>query len=254
MLERPSPLVQDGDCRPGPRRYVAELEGDVAASDERDPSGQLLQVKKLVAAGEMVLPLDAQPGRPRAHCYDQVIAVEHVPADLDRTLVKETCPPVEGLHPCVDETVLALLGERVRECGLETDQLRPVDAQVPGDASALHAAPPIDDLGRSHQHLLGVTAPQPARAAEGPGVDHRHRPSGRPALQGRRRAGFSRSDHDDLKGLLHHPSSSDLHPFDQVALSLTAPMLRRYCPHAVRTPTQARLRSHRPMNEPRGPW
>jgi hypothetical protein len=45
---------------------MAELEGDVAASDKRDPLRQLFQVEELVAAGQMLFANDVQADRPRA--------------------------------------------------------------------------------------------------------------------------------------------------------------------------------------------
>jgi hypothetical protein len=86
--------------------------------------------------------------------------------------------PAKSIDAVVGETVLALLRHCIREASLESDQLFPVDAQLPQDAATVHAARKIDRLGAAHQHFLGITAAQRAGPAKWVMIDHRDRAPG----------------------------------------------------------------------------
>jgi hypothetical protein len=63
VLQRPDAPVHDCDGGPGPCRYMAELEGYVAAASEHDALRQCRQVEELIASGEVALAGDAQRER-----------------------------------------------------------------------------------------------------------------------------------------------------------------------------------------------
>jgi len=186
---------------------MAELEGDVAASDKRDPLRQLFQVEELVAAGQMLFANDVQADRPRAGRNHHLRPFEDVVAHLNRAFIDKPRTAVKGFDARFQEAILPLLRERVRKRRLEADQLRPIDPNVPRDAPTRHPGAPVDDLRRTRQNLLRITAPEPTGAPEGPGIDDRHLLARRPATQRRRRARLPRPDHDKVKHLLHDRSS-----------------------------------------------
>ena len=81
---------------------------------------------------------------------------------------------VQGLGAGVAHPALDPLGHRLRERALARDQRRPVDRRPAGEARAVQPARATHGLGRGEQHLLGVAATLPARAAVGETVDDRH--------------------------------------------------------------------------------
>ena len=187
---------------------AGELQRNVAAADEQHARRQHVEVKKVVTNRDVLFTANPQGhglgagGDHDVAAFQLLIAYpEHGGAHKPRVTVKAGDAGLLEAHT----------PRRRPRCGeaiLEPDQRRPINADSPRlDPLARHATRPVHRIGRTDEHLLGITAPQGARTTVWVVIHKRHLPTGLAARRCNRCASDAGSDDDKIELLCHTPLS-----------------------------------------------
>src|SRR5258708_37117116 len=92
--------------------------------------------------------------------------------DCDGIGAREARGAVKSIDAALGETLLPPRRHGIGKGPLESDQVFPVDAELAGNPTAVHAARDVACLRAADQHFLGIAAAQGAGAAERPIIAH----------------------------------------------------------------------------------
>lgn len=191
--------MYDCDLGAGSDRKMRELEGDVAAADEYQACGHMLEVEELVAVDREFLAGDMQRSGRGARRNGEVSRGEPSTVHLDGSAVREPGESMERGDAGRSEALFPIgwngIGERV----FKAHQFRPIDAEVAGYAAALHATRPVEDLRAAHQNLFRVAAAIRAGSAKGARIYDGNAPAGFAARVSDRAGGRAGANHDEVE-------------------------------------------------------
>src|SRR5215469_8870666 len=220
VIRHKLPTMQD--CNLGARPYsdMSELKGDIPASYENDPFGQVFQLQELLTGGYVLFSRNAQLSRHRTGGNDNVTTFQHVVSHTDGCGTCKACATVKCFYPSLHKALFAVLGHRIGERAFETHSLCPLNSRaVRANTSLVHPAGPVQHVCRPHEHFLRVASPQGAGAAKRPRIHDGDLPTRGSAFIGDARSPRTSPQYDKIEFLWHDsnpPSDCNVTTYDRL--------------------------------------
>ena len=136
---------------------VRKLECDIATTDEYDTRWNGFEFEKLCARREELFPGNTKRHGARTRCNVEVLRMEFPISYLHDLRCGKPGRTMHRYNANFLKALLQSLRHDVGEGSLESHHLGPVDGHlVAPDSLNPHAIRPVDCLGDTHEHFLGI--------------------------------------------------------------------------------------------------